>query len=62
MTRLTFGPGFDTDASGIEGQASIDVDIRGWPKIPATVLSDSIVQSIGPIFFFCTTVKKLEYH
>ncbi|KAL5032325.1 hypothetical protein RTP6_000451 [Batrachochytrium dendrobatidis] len=32
---------------------NIDVNIKDWPLIPAGQLSDSIVQSLGPVFFFC---------
>ena len=33
--------------------AALDVDLKDWPLVPAKVLSDSIVQNLGPVFFFC---------
>ncbi|KAJ3287594.1 ATP-binding cassette sub- A member 1 [Borealophlyctis nickersoniae] len=32
----------------------IDVTLKDWPKIPPSTLSDTVVQSLGPVFFFCT--------
>ena len=37
-------------------KANISVDIRDWPVIPPAVLSDSIVQNLGPVFFFCSVM------
>ncbi|KAH6568256.1 hypothetical protein BASA50_008934 [Batrachochytrium salamandrivorans] len=33
---------------------NIDVSLKDWPLIPPGQLSDSIVQSLGPVFFFCS--------
>nr|KAJ3422464.1 ATP-binding cassette sub- A member 1 [Polyrhizophydium stewartii] len=33
-------------------KASIDVTVRDWPVVPPKTLSDSIVQNLGPVFFF----------
>jgi hypothetical protein len=33
--------------------ANLDVSIRDWPLVPAKILSDSIVQNLGSVFFFC---------
>nr|KAJ3419409.1 ATP-binding cassette sub- A member 1 [Polyrhizophydium stewartii] len=35
-------------------KANIDVSLKDWPLIPPSRLSDSIVQSLGPVFFFCS--------
>ncbi|TPX33176.1 hypothetical protein SmJEL517_g03814 [Synchytrium microbalum] len=37
-------------------KANISVDIRDWPVIPPSTLSDSIVQNLGPVFFFCSVM------
>lgn len=34
--------------------ASIGVKMKDWPLIPAATLSDTIVQQLGPTFFFCS--------
>lgn len=34
--------------------ADIDVQLKDWPTTPPAQLSDSIVQSLGPVFFFCS--------
>jgi hypothetical protein len=33
--------------------ANMDVSLKEWPLVPAFVLSDRIVQNLGPMFFFC---------
>ncbi|TPX41335.1 hypothetical protein SeLEV6574_g06147 [Synchytrium endobioticum] len=35
-------------------KATIDVTMKDWPLIPMSVLSDTIVQSLGACFFFCS--------
>ncbi|TPX32073.1 hypothetical protein SmJEL517_g04789 [Synchytrium microbalum] len=35
-------------------KSTIDVEMKDWPLIPLSVLSDSIVQSLGACFFFCS--------
>lgn len=35
-------------------KADIDVSIKDWPVLPPGKLSDSIVQQLGPVFFFCS--------
>ncbi|KAJ3413316.1 ATP-binding cassette sub- A member 1 [Chytridiales sp. JEL 0842] len=37
-------------------QAELDIQMKDWPRIPATVLSDTIVQQLGPVFFFCSVM------
>jgi ABC-type multidrug transport system ATPase subunit len=34
--------------------ANIDVKMKDWPIIPPKTVSDSIVQQLGPVFFFCS--------
>ncbi|KAK6097421.1 hypothetical protein MT418_003039 [Batrachochytrium dendrobatidis] len=36
--------------------ADIDVTVRDWPVVPPVVLSEKIVQNLGPVFFFCCTM------
>lgn len=36
--------------------ADYNVNIKEWPTIPATTLSDTIVQSLGAVFFFCSAM------
>jgi hypothetical protein len=33
--------------------ANLDVSLKDWPTVPAFILSDRIVQNLGPMFFFC---------
>ena len=33
--------------------AKLDVNLKEWPKVQPEVLSDAIVQQLGPVFFFC---------
>ncbi|TPX64598.1 hypothetical protein SpCBS45565_g05755 [Spizellomyces sp. 'palustris'] len=33
---------------------SMDVTLKDWPLIPPKTLSDTIVQNLGPVFFFCS--------
>lgn len=33
--------------------ANLDVSIKDWPLVPAKTLSDTIVQNLGSVFFFC---------
>ncbi|KAJ3299116.1 ATP-binding cassette sub- A member 1 [Borealophlyctis nickersoniae] len=33
--------------------ADLDVTLKDWPLIPPKTLSDTIVQNLGPVFFFC---------
>ncbi|KAJ1330270.1 hypothetical protein BSLG_009585 [Batrachochytrium salamandrivorans] len=35
-------------------KANIDISVKDWPLIPPTILSDTIVQTLGPVFFFCS--------
>ena len=32
----------------------ISVNMKDWPLIPPSTLSDTIVQQLGPVFFFCS--------
>ncbi|KAI8820139.1 uncharacterized protein EV422DRAFT_531784 [Fimicolochytrium jonesii] len=34
--------------------ATLDVSIKDWPLIPPKTTSDIIIQSLGPVFFFCS--------
>jgi hypothetical protein len=34
--------------------ADISINVKDWPLIAPTVLSDTIVQQLGPVFFFCS--------
>ena len=34
--------------------ASINVKLKDWPTVPAATLSDTVVQQLGPVFFFCS--------
>ncbi|KAI9098683.1 hypothetical protein DFS34DRAFT_618514 [Phlyctochytrium arcticum] len=37
------------------GQATnIDITLKDWPLIPPEKTSDTIVQNLGPVFFFCS--------
>ncbi|KAI8833374.1 hypothetical protein BC829DRAFT_426391 [Chytridium lagenaria] len=36
--------------------SNINITMKDWPLVPALVVSDRIVQTIGPVFFFCTTM------
>ncbi|KAH6578232.1 hypothetical protein BASA61_004022 [Batrachochytrium salamandrivorans] len=36
--------------------ANIDITLRDWPIVPPAVLSDTIVQNLGPVFFFCCSM------
>jgi ABC-type multidrug transport system fused ATPase/permease subunit len=33
--------------------ANVDVTLKDWPLVPPIFLSDTIVQGLGPVFFFC---------
>ena len=33
--------------------ANLDITLKDWPLVPAKTLSDTIVQNLGPVFFFC---------
>jgi hypothetical protein len=33
--------------------AKLDVNMRDWPKVPPIELADTVVQQLGPVFFFC---------
>ncbi|KAJ3217033.1 ATP-binding cassette sub- A member 1 [Dinochytrium kinnereticum] len=37
-----------------EIRSTINITMKDWPVVPALVVSDRIVQSVGPIFFFCS--------
>jgi hypothetical protein len=41
------------DPSGVQ-VADITVNMKDWPLIPPSTLSDQIVQQLGPVFFFCS--------
>ncbi|KAI9204486.1 uncharacterized protein BJ171DRAFT_424289 [Polychytrium aggregatum] len=34
--------------------ATMDVSLKDWPVSPPKVVSDTIVQQLGPVFFFCS--------
>ncbi|KAJ3173237.1 ATP-binding cassette sub- A member 1 [Geranomyces variabilis] len=33
---------------------TLDVTLKDWPLIPPKTLSDTIIQNLGPVFFFCS--------
>lgn len=33
--------------------ANLDVNLRNWPTVAPVKLSDTVVQQLGPVFFFC---------
>lgn len=35
-------------------QATIDTQVKDWPLIPPSYIGDTIIQNLGPVFFFCT--------
>ena len=41
--------------------ANLDVSIRDWPLVPAKILSDTIVQNLGSVFFFCCVKDSYGY-
>ncbi|KAJ3117495.1 ATP-binding cassette sub- A member 1 [Phlyctochytrium bullatum] len=45
-----------TNLNGGSRDATLDVQMKDWPLVAATTVSDSIVQALGPVFFFCTTM------
>ncbi|KAJ3213534.1 ATP-binding cassette sub- A member 1 [Dinochytrium kinnereticum] len=45
-----------TNLNGGGRDANLDIQMKDWPLIPATTVSDSIVQSLGPVFFFCSVM------
>lgn len=58
---LSFTRGIDeaiisylNDPSGGSVNAQIGVKLKDWPTVPAATLSDSVVQQLGPVFFFCS--------
>ncbi|KAJ3339044.1 ATP-binding cassette sub- A member 1 [Entophlyctis luteolus] len=45
-----------TSLNGNTQQANLDYQLKDWPLIPAVTLSDTIVQSLGACFFFCSAM------
>ncbi|KAI8620644.1 hypothetical protein BC830DRAFT_1058977 [Chytriomyces sp. MP71] len=45
-----------TGLNGNTQQANLDYQMKDWPLIPAVTLSDTIVQSLGSCFFFCSVM------
>ncbi|KAJ3333018.1 ATP-binding cassette sub- A member 1 [Blyttiomyces sp. JEL0837] len=45
-----------TSLNGKGKRANLDYQVKDWPLIPAVTLSDEIVQSLGPCFFFCSVM------
>jgi hypothetical protein len=33
--------------------ANMDIRVKDWPTVPPKRLSDTVVQQLGPVFFFC---------
>jgi ABC-type lipoprotein export system ATPase subunit len=33
--------------------ANMNISMKDWPTVPPSSLSDSVVQQLGPVFFFC---------
>jgi hypothetical protein len=42
------------DPTSLGVNATIDVSLKDWPLIPSLTLSDTVVQQLGPVFFFCS--------
>ncbi|KAJ3333077.1 ATP-binding cassette sub- A member 1 [Blyttiomyces sp. JEL0837] len=36
--------------------ANINITLKDWPLVPASTLVDNVIQSVGPVFVFCSTV------
>lgn len=36
--------------------ADLDVQLKDWPVLPPSTLSDTIIQQLGPVFFFCSVM------
>ncbi|KAJ3064546.1 ATP-binding cassette sub- A member 1 [Podochytrium sp. JEL0797] len=45
-----------TGVNGNTKQANLDYQLKDWPLIPAVTLSDTIVQTLGSCFFFCSVM------
>ncbi|KAJ3401842.1 ATP-binding cassette sub- A member 1 [Chytriomyces hyalinus] len=45
-----------TGLNGNSKQANLDYQMKDWPLIPAVTLSDTIVQTLGSCFFFCSVM------
>ncbi|KAJ3337626.1 ATP-binding cassette sub- A member 1 [Gonapodya sp. JEL0774] len=45
----------NVDANQIQ-RAIYDIKLKDWPYIPPSATSDSIVQSLGTVFFFCAAM------
>ncbi|ORY36002.1 P-loop containing nucleoside triphosphate hydrolase protein [Rhizoclosmatium globosum] len=45
-----------THLNGNTKTANLDYQLKDWPLIPAVTLSDTIVQSLGSCFFFCSVM------
>jgi hypothetical protein len=37
-----------------QSPTDLKVGLKDWPVIPPSTLSDTIVQALGPTFFFCS--------
>jgi hypothetical protein len=42
------------DPTSASVNVTIDTKIKDWPLVPPATLSDTIVQQLGPVFFFCS--------
>ncbi|KAI8611841.1 hypothetical protein BC830DRAFT_1139488 [Chytriomyces sp. MP71] len=38
-------------------KASFNATLRDWPAVASNIISDSVVQSVGPAFSFCTMIS-----
>ncbi|KAI9344588.1 hypothetical protein BDR26DRAFT_835595 [Obelidium mucronatum] len=45
-----------TGLNGNTKQANLDYQLKDWPLIPSVTLSDTIVQTLGSCFFFCSVM------
>ncbi|KAJ3196135.1 ATP-binding cassette sub- A member 1 [Irineochytrium annulatum] len=59
-TMLSVVRGIDeaiiTNLNGGSVPSNLDIQMKDWPLIPSTTVSDAIVQGLGPVFFFCSTM------
>lgn len=45
-----------SSTGGVPGELNATVILKDWPRIPPNSVNDSIVQQLGPVFFFCAAM------